>query len=144
MGGEKCIETPASSGCKKYYPRKNSLMFMFFKKVECVKWILGFLLRRITRLHCRIFITITRRTWALYSRKRRRQKDAPAELGRNYVAATELSEETTARKVNNATIAVDYTLSCLARRIIPSYNLINLICALCGLLKKISSLEETC
>jgi len=42
-------------------------------------------------------------------------------------AATKLSEETTARKVNNATIAVDYTLYPLARhKTIPSYNLISL------------------
>lgn len=115
---------------------------MFFKnmKLERVKRILGFLLRRITGLYRWIFITITRRTWALYSRKRRKQKDAPAELGRNYIAGTELSEETTARKVNNATIAVDYTRPYLARRIIPSYNLINLIRALYGMLKKILNL----
>lgn len=77
-----------------------------------------------------IFITITRRTWALYSRKRR-QKDASAELGGNYGAATKLSEETTARKVNNATIAVDYTLSPLASQDRSTVcNLISLIRAL--------------
>lgn len=138
MCGEKCIETPASGGCKNNIILTKSSMFMFFKsmKLERVKRILGFLLRRITGLHRWIFITITRRTWALYSRKRRKQKDAPAELGRNYIAGTELSEETTARKVNNATIAVDYTRPYFARRIIPSYNLINLIRALYGMLKK--------
>jgi len=36
----------------------------------------------------------------------RRQK-----LSRNYGTAMALNEETAARKVNNATIAVDYTLS---------------------------------
>lgn len=48
--------------------------------------------------------------------------------------ATRLSEETTVRKVNNATIAVDYTLA--PQNHISIDNLISVVRALYGVLKK--------